>query len=183
MPQPEIIRFSSDVALAEAVANEWLQIVPTASEPAIPWLVALSGGRIVRRFFEAAVKRCKEQALSLDPVHFFWGDERCVPPNDAESNYAIARKYLFDPLKIPEQTIHRIRGEDPPDIAARAAAVELQRITSASANDVPILDLIFLGMGEDGHVPSLFPGESPAAVDSPAVYRPEVGTTTPPNSL
>jgi 6-phosphogluconolactonase len=183
MSAPEIIRFSSDVALAEAAARDWLQIIPLTNELSKPWLVALSGGRIVRRLFEATVKLCVERSLSLDPVHFFWGDERCVPPEDAESNYAIARNYLLDPLKIPERNIHRIQGEDFPERASRAAAADLQHLAPVSTTGQPVFDLIFLGMGEDGHVASLFPGESDAEAASPAIYRPVVAAKPPPNRI
>ena len=183
MTQPEVIRFSSDLALADAAASDWLQLVPIGANASRPWLVALSGGRIVRRFFQASVALCTSRNLSLDAVHFFWGDERCVPPDHAESNYAIARAELLDPLKISEQNIHRIHGEETPESAARAAADALQCIAAASANELPAFDLIFLGMGEDGHVASLFPGESSAAADSPALYRPVVAAKPPPNRI
>jgi 6-phosphogluconolactonase len=183
MAQPEVIRFSSDLALAEAAASDWLQLVPTGVDASRPWLVALSGGRIARRFFQASVALCMSRDLSLNAIHFFWGDERCVPPDDAESNYRIARAELLTPLNISEQNIHRIRGEETPESAARAAAAELQRVAAVSATELPAFDLIFLGMGEDGHVASLFPGESPAAADSPALFRSVVAAKPPPNRI
>ena len=64
----------------------------------------------------------------FENVHFFWGDERCVPPEDPESNFSIAKKFLIEPLRIPEAQVHRIRGEEDPATAARAAEEESRRI-------------------------------------------------------
>jgi len=183
MIAPEIIRFENEVGLAEAAAKEWLKIIPQESKSPVPWLVALSGGRIVKRFFESLVDLCARKSPSLDALEFFWGDERCVPPDDAESNYAIARNYLLNPLKIMDQNIHRIRGEDSPDVAARAAAADLRHLAPVSTKGQPIFDLIFLGMGEDGHVASLFPAESEAETANPSIYRPVVAAKPPPNRI
>src|SRR6185436_18362512 len=99
------------------------------------------------------------RGVSLANVHFFWADERCVPPNDPESNCAAAREHFFQPLAIAPHKVHRIQGELPPDHAAELATTEIKSIVSADTFGQPQLDLIFLGMGEDGHVASLFPAE------------------------
>jgi 6-phosphogluconolactonase len=145
--------------------------------------VALSGGRIARQFFSETATVSKTRNLALSSVHFFWADERCVPPTDPESNFAIAGELLFAPLAIPEDHIHRIRGEDPPETAATRAETEVCRIAAVNNQGRPALDLIFLGMGEDGHVASLFPGESPEAIANPAVYRPVVAAKPPPHRI
>jgi 6-phosphogluconolactonase len=98
-------------------------------------------------------------------VHFFWADERCEPPTDPDSNFKLASELLFAPLKIPASQIHRIRGEDSPQVAAKFAEEELRRVVSANNNRQPVLDLIFLGMGEDGHVASLFPDAPPEVLN------------------
>src|ERR1043166_1143213 len=113
-------------------------------------------------------------------VNFFWSDERCVPPDDAESNFGIARDLLLAPLRIPADQIHRVCGEEPPAIAATRAATELLGIAPVDNSGKPVLDLIFLGMGEDGHVASLFPGESGEAMANNAVYRAVTATKPPP---
>lgn len=87
-------------------------------------------------------------------VRFFFGDERCVPPDHPDSNYGMARKNLFDPLGIPAENVHRMRGEAAPE----EAALEYQAILLRELGDEPVLDLIFLGMGPEGHTASLFPG-------------------------
>lgn len=184
MPNPEINRFPSDTTLAQAAAEEWLKLLTKTKQPSGKWLVALSGGRIVRRLFQATVATaCASRSDDWEAVHFFWGDERCVPPTDPESNYGIASLDLLEPLKIRSQNIHRIRGEEMPEVAARGAAAELQGIAPATSSGQPIFDLIFLGMGEDGHVASLFPSESEAQRASSAIYRPVVATKPPPHRI
>ena len=113
-------------------------------------------------------------------VHFFWADERCVPPDDAESNFAIARKFLFAPLKIADAQIHRIRGEDSPEVAAKAASTEIVQIAPSNEAGQPVLDIIFLGMGEDGHVASLFSGEPDVLILDKVIYRAVKNSPKPP---
>ena len=123
----------------------------------------------------AVVKELKDQGTVsvslLSAVHFFWADERSVPPEDPESNYRIANELLFDPLAVSPGQIHRIRGEAPPETAALLASGELVRMVPRGPDGFPVLDLAFLGMGEDVHVASLFPGESLELLSSKDVYR------------
>ena len=169
MGNVEQISFASADELARAVASAWLDEIESANRAGKTHCVALSGGRIAQKFFAATVEQAKTRAVSFERVHFFWADERCVPPNDPESNFKLANELLFAPLKIPANQIHRIRGEDLPEKAAALASAEMIRIiptTSPSSRrgegvySLPVLDLIYLGMGEDGHVASLFPGAS-----------------------
>ena len=88
-------------------------------------------------------------------VAFFWGDERCVPPDDSASNYRMAREALLDPADVPLSSVHRIAGERP---AADAAAGYERTLRQRFADTLPRFDLVLLGVGEDGHVASLFPG-------------------------
>jgi len=157
----ELISFASADKLAQDVASAWLDEIAAANHAARPHCVALSGGRIAQKFFAATVEQAKVRKISFGRVHFFWADERCVPPDDPESNFKLANELLFAPLKIPASQIHRIRGEDSPKVAVKLAEEELRRVVSADKTGQPALDLIFLGMGEDGHVASLFPGASP----------------------
>jgi len=108
---------------------------------------------------------------SFTGVHFFWADERCVPPNDPESNFAAAEKHFFQPMGISAGNIHRIRGEDIADLAAQQAAQEILRVAPSNSDGQPVLDLILLGMGEDGHVASLFPREPASMTTDKAVCR------------
>ena len=167
----DLISFATADELARTVARKWLDEIESVNRAGKSHCVALSGGRITQNFFRSAVEQAKARAISFARVHFFWADERCVPPDDMESNFRLANEFLFAPLKISESQIHRIRGELPPETAAAQAASELRRFASSNADGQPVLDLIFLGMGEDGHVASLFPGEIEAASSDKAVYR------------
>lgn len=167
-------------ALAEHSAAKFIGWAALSSEPKT---VAVSGGRIAKDFFGAVTRQARERGESLTHVHFFWADERCVPPTDTESNYRSAAELLFTPLGLPARNVHRIRGEDEPDAAARAAEAELRRFAPPSANGQPGLDLILLGMGEDGHVASLFPGEAESGMNSPAVYRAVTASKPPPRRI
>jgi 6-phosphogluconolactonase len=166
----QIHHFASPEALAAAAAERWLAEVAAAGATGRTWTVALSGGRITTKFFAAIVAQNQVRKVRLEPVHFFWADERCVPPEDAESNFRLASEGLFDPLSIAPPQIHRLAGETDPVVAARAASDELRHWTSADPGSQPVLDLVLLGMGEDGHVASLFPGAAVAVVAEPDPY-------------
>ena len=184
MTNIEILTFGDDQKLASAVAEQWLQELESNPPfPGTPYSVALSGGRIARRLFEAITSHVKARNFSLEPVHFFWGDERCVPPNHPESNFAIANELLLAPLKIPASRIHRVAGEQPPKLAAEQAESELRRIITEDSAGQPVIDLIFLGMGEDGHVASLFPGETEAIMTDKSTYRPVIAVKPPPERI
>ena len=159
----ELISFANADELARALPSAWLDEIESANRAGKPHCVALSGGRIAQKFFAATIEQAKKRAVFFERVHFFWADERCVPPTDPESNFKLADELLFAPLKIPASQIHRIRGEDSPQAAAKFAEKELCRFVPPDKSGQPVLDLIFLGMGEDGHVASLFP-EAPSEI-------------------
>jgi len=133
----------------------------------VQFTVALSGGSTPKKMFEILgnderlkkkVKYGYEFEL-LEYVHFFWTDERHVPPDHAESNYKLAHDSMLSPLGIREANIHRIKGElEDAGEAARQYEAEILRDFPASEGQLPKFDLIFLGMGSDGHTASLFPG-------------------------
>jgi 6-phosphogluconolactonase len=162
----ELISFATADELAARAASAWLDEIAAANHAAKPHCVALSGGRIALKFFTSVVAQTKARELSLGLVHFFWADERCVPPDDAESNFRAAHELLFAPLRINDAQIHRIHGEDSPEAAVKIAEAELRRIAPLDKNGQPVLDLIFLGMGEDGHVASLFPNSPSQNLDN-----------------
>jgi len=105
------------------------------------------------------------EKLDWTRMHFFWGDERCVPVNDPGNTYGMMREILFD--KIGATNIHRVESELEPAAAARAYAKTLSGFADAPF-DFPRFDLVLLGMGDDGHTASLFPG-SPVNIDSPTI--------------
>ena len=123
------------------------------------FIIALTGGSVAPAFFPTLA------ALSVDwsRTEIFWIDERAVPPDHPDSNYALASKLLLTPTRAPAARIHRMPGELPDlDQAARRASDELRSV----AGDPPRLDLALLGVGEDGHIASIFPRRSSAPADS-----------------
>ncbi len=187
MQNVELISFDSADELARAGASAWLDEIEAASRAGKTHCVALSGGRIARKFFTSVVEQAKARKIgdggtpSLPTnVHFFWADERCVPPDDPESNFHLAKEMLFEPLKIGGAQIHRIHGEDSPEAAAKAASAEISQIVPLNEAGRPIFNFIFLGMGEDGHVASLFPGEPNVLILDKVIYRAVKNSPKPP---
>jgi len=134
--------------------------------------VALSGGSTPRRAYELAA----DLRPDWSGVGLWWSDERCVPPDDEQSNFRLAREALLDRLTHPPAAVHRIRGELDPEAAARRYEEELRGVT---------LDLVLLGLGPDGHTASLFPHDDALEEEERlaiAVGRPDVTrvTLTPP---
>ena len=185
----ELISFATADKLARAVASAWLDEIEAANRAVKMHCVALSGGHIARNFFAAVAEQAKARKIgdggtpSLPTnVHFFWADERCVPPDDPESNFYLAKELLFEPLKIGDAQIHRIRGENSPEAAVKAASAEISKIVPLNEAGLPIFDLIFLGMGEDGHVASLFPGKSDVLILDKVIYRAVNNSPKPPSN-
>src|SRR5271157_952253 len=163
----ELKSFPGAAELARAAAKDWLDLLSTSSAA---HLAALSGGRIAGTFFCAVTECARTSRLSLQNVDFFWADERCVPPGDPDSNYLLAKENLLQPLAIAPDRIHRLKGELPPDAAVVEANATIQRLAPKNSAGVPVLDLIFLGLGGDGHIASLMPNVPAAALHSQAPY-------------
>ncbi len=119
--------------------------------------VALSGGNTPRAAFTLLGQEPARSALSWSDVHVYFGDERCVPPDDEQSNYRMAQKTFLTSVAIPPANVHRMRGEIEPAEAAKEYAALLR----ANLGNQPRLDLVLLGLGVDGHTASLFPGTPP----------------------
>jgi 6-phosphogluconolactonase len=130
------------------------------------FLTALNGGGTPQRLFQLLAEEYREE-IAWDKVHIFWGDERCVPPGEAGSNYGQARDAFLGHVPVSDSNIHRVKGELEPAEAARDYALTLSRFASPPL-DFPRFDLVYLGLGEDGHTASLFPG-SPADVREPVI--------------
>jgi 6-phosphogluconolactonase len=140
--------------LARSGADRFITLARAATTERGVFNVALAGGSTPKAMFTLLTAEPLRAKVDWNSVRFFFGDERCVPPDNADSNYGMARKNLFDPLGIPPDHVHRMRGEAPPQEAAR----EYETMLVQTLGDPPVLDLVMLGMGPEGHTASLFPG-------------------------
>ncbi|MCW5873590.1 MAG: 6-phosphogluconolactonase [Anaerolineales bacterium] len=120
--------------------------------------LALSGGSTPLSAYAQLAAPPWHDALNWHKVHIFWSDERCVPPDDPQSNYGAAKSALLDHINIPAANIHRMRGEEPPNEAAQDYRQRLA--THFHTPGFPVFDFILLGLGMDGHTASLFPGSA-----------------------
>jgi 6-phosphogluconolactonase len=120
------------------------------------FVLALSGGSTPRSIYARLATSDFTDRINWLKVQIFFGDERCVPQEDSLSNYRMAREALLDHVTLPPGNIHRIRGEEDPFLASTSYERELQRFFRSTS--APIFDLILLGLGENGHTASLFPG-------------------------
>lgn len=143
----------------DAVSHEAAAIFINSAERCISlrgrFSVAVSGGSTPGRLFSLLGSELYADKIDWSKVHFFWVDERCVPKEHKDSNFGGAWNSLLSQISIPESNIHRIKGELPP--VDGALEYEKELMTFFGAATLPAFDLIFLGMGEDGHTASLFP--------------------------
>jgi len=130
------------------------------------FLAVLNGGSTPEGTFRLLATEYRE-IVDWSYVHLFWGDERCVPPDDPGSSYGQALDLFLRHVQIPESNIHPIKGELSPEAAA-SDYIEVLKAYATSPLEWPRFDLVFLGMGEDGHTASLFPG-SPIPESGPVV--------------
>jgi 6-phosphogluconolactonase len=130
-------------------------------------LFALSGGKTPRALYRLLARQQFSQKVPWRRVQLYWGDERCVPPDDARSNYGMARDEFIKHVPIAPENVHRMRGEDAPEEAAQAYDRELRDLAAKERPqvDVPVFDLVLLGLGPDGHTASLFPHSDVLAVE------------------
>jgi 6-phosphogluconolactonase len=146
-------------AVARCGAERFTALARAAVEARGRFTVALSGGSTPKALFQLLARESRS-TVPWDRIELFWGDERCVPPDHADSNYRMTRESLLDAVPIPRARTHRIEAERD-DHAAVAAAyeAEIARVLGATPGGTPpVFDLVFLGMGPDGHTASLFPG-------------------------
>jgi len=163
----ELRFFGDDQALSAAAARDWLALLRKSSRP---HAAALSGGRIAKTFFGAVADLTKASGATLSNVQFFWADERCVEPTDPECNFLLAWENLLRPLGVAPDNIHRLKGERLPAAAVAEANQNIRRVVPLDRAGVPVLDMIFLGLGEDGHTASLMPNAPPAVLESREPY-------------
>ena len=146
-------------ALMEAGASAFVAAARAAIGAHGRFVTALSGGSTPRALFELLATERFASSVDWSRVHVCWGDERAVPPDAAASNYRMAREALLDHVPIPASQVRRIRGEDPPQVAAEAYERTLRTLFATPAGPPgACFDLVLLGMGDNGHTASLFPG-------------------------
>jgi len=163
-------------SLAESLAARFEQEARHAVAARSRFTVALPGGSVATSFFP----RLARVPLDWSKVDFFWGDERAVPPDHPDSNYAVARLLWLDPAGVPAASVHRMKAELP-DLAQAAANCERELV--GVSGSPPRLDLVLLGVGPDGHVCSLFAGHPVLAVRDRAVAIIEDSPKPPPRRL
>jgi 6-phosphogluconolactonase len=154
--------FADPIAVTSAAVEVVVQAAARAIDAAGRFLVALAGGSTPRALYGKLAAPGYADRIEWEAVHVFWGDERCVPPHDPSSNYAMATETLLDHVAVKSGHIHRIRGEDDAETAAGDYERLLRRAFSTPQGPPGLdsgsrFDLVLLGMGEDGHTASLFP--------------------------
>jgi 6-phosphogluconolactonase len=145
--------------LSWAVAERFEEFARTHSIMKNAFSVALSGGSTPRHLYQTLGSEAFAGRIRWDKVHVFQVDERCVPADDAQSNFRMIRETLLNHIAIPDSNVHRLAAEqEDRDAACRQYAAELARVLRPEEDQFPSLDLALLGMGPDGHTASLFPG-------------------------
>ena len=150
--------FSSPMELSEAAAKLFAARAAGAVSARGRFIAALSGGKTPVGIYSLLAKAPFASQIPWARVHLFWADERCVPPDHADSNYRLVRELLLDYVPIPAANVHRIPAEmDPVEAAARYEG-QLRELFAPHGDGFPVFDFILLGLGDDGHTASLFPG-------------------------
>jgi 6-phosphogluconolactonase len=154
----QIRKLTTPQELFEAAAEEVVQATKNAVAARGRFTIALSGGSTPKSLYNLLATNAKSM-LPWDRMFFFWGDERHVPPTDAESNYRMVEEIMLSKIPVAAGNVFRVAAENP-DAAAAAEAYEqtIKKFFGLESGQFPRFDLILLGMGPDGHTASLFPG-------------------------
>ena len=164
-------------ALAARAADLFAQAAQEAAAARGRFAVALSGGASPQPLYRLLARQQFTQKVPWRRVHLYWGDERCVPPDDAASNYGLAERLFIRHVPVLAENVHRVHGEEGAERAAAAYEQELRALAARErpVSELPVFDLVLLGLGADGHTASLFP-HSPALEE---VERLAVATEAP----
>ncbi len=146
------------------VAEAFCEFLKKEIKDRASYHIALSGGSTPKGVFDL-LSTARYGDLDWSKVYLYWGDERCVPPSHAESNFKMTKDHLLDRIDIPEANIHRVHGEEVPSQEAERYGTIISESLPA-VDGVPQFDLVMLGLGEDGHTASIFPDQI-ALWDSP----------------
>ena len=157
----ELRVYSDSERLAIAAAELFVSAAAETITARGRFRVALSGGSTPRRVYELLAADAFKKRVDWERVDIFWGDERCVPADDRDSNYRMTAEALLRHIPVPAANVHRVPTEiNPPPVAAQAYEDEI-RLAPGGSPAMPRFDLIYLGLGTNGHAASLFP-HSPA---------------------
>jgi 6-phosphogluconolactonase len=156
-----IDRYESREEASEAAADVFVRLANEAVEERGRFTVALAGGDAPELLYRLLGEEPRRSRIPWDSVHLFWGDDRCVPPAHPRSNFGMAAEAFVNGIPIPEDQVHRMRGEDDPEEAARAYESEVRDVLG----DEPRFDLMHLGVGDDAHTASLFPYDHAALLE------------------
>lgn len=169
MEKPQVRIFPTLSTMSQAAADFFSKQVKEAVTIQGTAYVALSGGSTPSTLFQLLAQSPYKESIPWNKIHFYWADERCVTPEDSESNYGQVWQSLLSIVPVAKQNIHRIKGELEPETAAQDYIYQLRQNATAHLA-WPVLDYVFLGMGADGHIASLFPGQvNPSETTSPAM--------------
>lgn len=153
----ELFVYDTPQQLAQALADAFVQDAAAAIEVRGAFYVALSGGTTPKAAYVLLAQEPRRSRIDWSRVQVFFGDERCVPPDSGESNYRMASEAFLRGVGIPQEQVHRLRGEIDPAQAAQ----EYRALLIGCLGSQLRFDTILLGMGDDGHTASLFPGQDP----------------------
>jgi len=156
----EIIVCQDIEELNRKAAERFIALAGDAISRSERFTVALSGGSTPKALYSLIASPDYRERVDWSRVHLFWGDERCVPPDHMESNFRMVQEALLSKISLPPENVYRMPGEKAPQDAAADYENELRTFFRPAVNAVPRFDLILLGLGEDGHTASLFPGSS-----------------------
>lgn len=155
----DVVVVPDTAALARAAAERFVQIAREAIESRGQFTVALSGGNTPKAMYAELSGPDFREHVDWEKLQVFFSDERFVPPDSIESNYHTAEEGLLSRVPIPSRYVHRVATVDiEPAEAASIYEEGIRRVFQAADEEIPAFDLIFLGMGPDGHTASLFPG-------------------------
>jgi 6-phosphogluconolactonase len=146
-------------ALSHHVAEQFVRLTTDALQTRGRCAVALSGGSTPRAVYQLLAAPAFRGRVRWSDIHFFWGDERHVPPDHPDSNYRMAVEAMLSNVPVPPANVHRMRGERP-DAGVAAREYEAEILACVDDDPTPRFDLIHLGIGTDGHTASLFPGSA-----------------------
>jgi 6-phosphogluconolactonase len=176
MAETHLQVFPTVAVMSQAAADLFVRTAETAIARRDRCLTALSGGNTPVPLFRLLAQAPARSRLDWQKMHFFWADERCVPPEDPESNFGQAVAKWLRRVPVPEENLHRVKGELGSRPAAREYRALLKRFAEGG-QPWPRFDFVLLGLGADGHTASLFPGTpvetrpTPAVISATGHYR------------